>query len=329
MVRPATVTSQHGSGLLVAQDHNGGSTNGSGPKIYALLARLPLAKSYSGKIMLIAFLGTLVPLIALVLCLVFASSIDLRSSFTVLVIVLVGTLFGTVLTLYALYALLRPVSMASEALYEYLDSGRTPSLPTHFTDQAGRLMANVQYVVERLDKDIRSLEEAATTDYLTGVYNRRAGEQWLASDLARVGRGEGTLTLALVDLDRLKAINDRYGHQAGDACLRHLAHTCLGNIREGDWLARWGGDEFVVVLWEEKGERTANPVLARIAKDLAQNPVQLGQSASIRLTFSAGVVRCTGSEGADQEVSGVLALADEALYEAKKEGDSNSFVNAG
>jgi diguanylate cyclase (GGDEF)-like protein len=189
-------------------------------------------------------------------------------------------------------------------------------------------MANVQYVVEQLDKDIRSLEERATKDYLTGVYNRRAGEQWLAGDLARVGRGEGALTLALVDLNRLKAINDRYGHQAGDACLRHLAHTCLGNIREGDWLARWGGDEFVVVLWEEKGERTANPVLARIAKDLAENPLRLAQSASTRLTFSAGIVRCTGIDGADLEVSGVLALADEALYKAKEEGDGNTFVNA-
>jgi diguanylate cyclase (GGDEF)-like protein len=312
----------------MSDDQHGRSTNGSGPKIYALLARLPLAKSYSGKIMLSAFLGTHVPLVALVLYLVFAASIDLRYSLPVFVIVLVGTIFGTALTLYALYALLRPVSLASEALYEYLNSGRTPSLPTDFTDQAGRLMANVQYVVERLDKDIHSLEEIAMTDYLTGVYNRRAGEQRLASDLARVGRGEGNLTLALVDLDGLKAINDRYGHQAGDACLRHLTHTCSVNVREGDWLARWGGDEFVVVLWEEKGERTANPVLARIAKALAQNPVQLAQSARIRLTFSAGVVRCAGREGADLGVIGVLASADEALYEAKKEGDENTFVNA-
>ena len=328
MVQPATVTNQHGSGLPGANDQNGGSTDGSGPKIYALLARLPLAKSYLGKFMLIAFLGTHLPLIALVLYLVFASSIDLRSSVSVLVIVLVATLFGTTATLYALYALLRPVSLASQALSEYLDSGRTPSLPTDFTDQAGRLMANVQYVVEQLDKDLRSLQEIATKDHLTGVYNRRAGEGRLASDLARVSRGEGTLTLTLVDLDRLKAINDRYGHQAGDACLRHLADTFSVNIREGDWLARWGGDEFVVVLWEEKGERTANPVLARIAEDLAQNPVQLAQSASIRLTFSAGVVRCTGGEDADLGVDNVLALADDALYEAKEEGDGSTFVDA-
>ena len=293
-----------------------------------MLARLAWPKSYLGKIMLSVFLGIHVPLIALVLYLVFAASIDLRASLVVLVFVLVATLFGTVLTLCALYALLRPVSLASKALYDYLDSGRMPSLPTNFTDQAGRLMANVQYVVQELDRVIRSLQESATVDHLTGAYNRRAGEQRLAGDLARVGRGEGSLTLAVVDLDRFKPINDRYGHQAGDTCLRHLADTCIGSIREGDWLARWGGDEFVLALWEEEGERPANVVLNRIASDLSEHPVQLPQNDRIQLTISAGVLRCTGSEAAELGVSGVLALADEALYEAKGEGDESTFVYA-
>ena len=230
------------------------------------------------------------------------------------------------LTLYALYALLRPLSLASKALYEYLDSGRMPSLPTTFNDQAGRLMANVQYVVQELDQVISSLAESAMMDHLTGAYNRRAGEQRLTSDLARVGRGEGSLTLAVVDLDRLKPINDRYGHQAGDTCLGHLADTCVRNIREGDWLARWGGDEFVLALWEKGGERPANLVLNRIATALSEHPVQLPQGDRIRLTFSAGVLRCSSSEHAELAVSGVLALADEALYEAKGEGDESTFV---
>jgi diguanylate cyclase (GGDEF)-like protein len=299
--------------------------NGRGPKLYALLARLAWPKSYLGKLMLIAFLGIHVPLIALVLYLVFAASTDLRASLSVLVIVLIATLFGTVLTLCALYALLRPVSLASKALYEYLDSGTMPSLPTNFTDQAGRLMANVQYVIQELDKVFRSLQESATVDHLTGAYNRRAGEQRLASDLARVGRGEGSLTLAVVDLDWFKPLNDRYGHQVGDTCLRHLADTCTRNIREGDWLARWGGDEFVLALWEEEGERPASVVLNRLATDLSEHPVQLPQGDRIQLTFSAGVLRCTGHE-AELGVNGILALADKALYEAKEEGDESTFV---
>jgi len=302
--------------------------NGRGPKLYALLARLAWPKSYLGKIMLSVFLGIHVPLIALVLYLVFAASTDLRASLSVLVVVLVATLLGTVLTLYALYALLRPVSLASKALYDYLDSGRLPSLPTNFTDQAGSLMANVQYVIQELDRVFRSLQESATMDHLTGAYNRRAGEQRLASDLARVGRGEGSLTLAVVDLDRLKPINDRYGHQVGDTCLRQLADTCIRNVREGDWLARWGGDEFVLALWEEKDERLANLVLNRIGTDLSENPVQSTQGDRIQLTFSAGVLRCTGSEAAELGVSGVLALADEALYKAKEEGDESTVIHA-
>jgi diguanylate cyclase (GGDEF)-like protein len=311
------------------QHQNGGSSNGSRPKVYALLSRLPFPRSYLGKIMLSAFLGIHLPLIALVLYVLLAAPIDLRESLSILAIVLVGTLLGTLLTLYVLYALLRPVSLSSKALYDYLDRGLLPSLPTTFTDQAGRLMYNVQYVLEQLDEVIRSLEEASTKDHLTGALNRRAGEQWLTSYLSRLGRGEGALTVAVVDLDRLKPLNDRYGHQAGDTCLRHLAHTCMGNIRKGDWLARWGGDEFVLALWEQKGERTAkNPVLNRIAMDLAENPVRLAQGEMIRLTFSAGVVRCTSSEEAELGVGDVLALADEALYEAKEEGDQSTFVYA-
>jgi diguanylate cyclase (GGDEF)-like protein len=263
--------------LLVAEDQNGGLVNSGGSKISAPLARFPLPKSYLGKIMLSAFLGTHVPFIALALYLLFAASIDLRASLSVLVILLVAILLGTLVTL----------------------------------------------------KVIHALEETSARDHLTGAYNRRAGEQWLTSDLSRVGRGEGTLTVAVVDLDRLKPLNDRYGHQAGDTCLRHLAHTCMGNIRKGDWLARWGGDEFVLALWEQKGERTAkNPVLNRIAMDLAENPVRLAQGEMIRLTFSAGVVRCTSSEEAELGVGDVLALADEALYEAKEEGDQSTFVYA-
>src|ERR687894_3162185 len=100
-------------------------------------------------------------------------------------------------------------------------------------------------------------------------------------------------------LNKLKAINDRYGHQAGDRCLRHVANTFLGNVRECDWVARWGGDEFVVVLWEEKGDSKANLVLDRITEELAENPVELPQGDMLRLTYSAGVVRCTTKEDAE------------------------------
>jgi PleD family two-component response regulator len=122
-----------------------------------------------------------------------------------------------------MYALSAPTALASRALRRYLDSGELPDLPVGYTDRAGRLMADVQYTVERLDGAVRSLEELATRDHLTGVYNRRAAEERLAEDLKRAERAGGTLSLTLLDLDRLKQVNDAHGHRAGDACVIRFA----------------------------------------------------------------------------------------------------------
>ena len=84
-----------------------------------------------------------------------------------------------------------------------------------------------------------------------------------------------------------------------------------------------------MALWEEKGERPANLVLNRIAAGLREHPVRLAQGDSIRLTFSAGVLRCNSSEYAELGVRGVLDLADQALYEAKEGGDESTFVFVG
>jgi GAF domain-containing protein len=92
--------------------------------------------------------------------------------------------------------------------------------------------------LERLDSALRSLGELATRDHLTGVYNRRAGEEHLVKDIARAERGGGTLSLAMLDLDRLKLINDEHGHRAGDASLKQFVSVLGRSIREGDWIAR-------------------------------------------------------------------------------------------
>ena len=293
-----------------------------GLRAYALLSRLPFPKSYLGKILLAAFVGTHLPLIALVLYLVLYSPIGFWPGLSVLAVVLLATLLGTRATLWVLYSLLKPVSLASEALRDYLDHGKKIGLPLGFTDQAGRLMADVRYTIEHLDKVIRALEKRSTKDYLTGAYNRRACEERLAEDLARAEREGTALTFALVDLDQFKLVNDRYGHQAGDACLKHVAHVVGRNIRKGDWFARWGGDEFAMVLWDLGGERQGETTLERIAKELADNPVTLPGGEEIVLNLSGGAC---GSHTAGETVLEVFSQADQALYRAKEEG-KNRFV---
>jgi diguanylate cyclase (GGDEF)-like protein len=285
-------------------------------KLYSALSRAPFPKSYSGKVFLLAFLGTHVPLLALAAHLTRNSRMGPRDKIRILTIALVATLGGTAATLWALHALLAPVNVASEALRRYLERGAMPDLPDSYSDQAGRLMANVQSSVERLDAALRSLGELATRDPLTGLLNRRAGEERLAQDVAQARRG-GTLTLAVVDLDQFKPVNDSHGHRAGDACLERFAGALARNVREGDWIARWGGDEFAVGLWEGQGEKaSAKQVLERVTRELRDAPVVLTDGEEVCLTFSTGVTRWRPGD----DVQGLFHRADEALYRAKEAG---------
>src|SRR5215217_711342 len=143
-------------------------------RLYRALSRAPFPKSYLGKVFLAAFLGTHVPLLALLAYLARFRRFGLRATLRILSITVPATLGGTAMTLWAIHALSTPVTLASKALRRYLDSGQIPELPTGYADRAGRLMADVQYAVERLDAAMRSLDQLAGSDHLTGLYNRRA-----------------------------------------------------------------------------------------------------------------------------------------------------------
>jgi diguanylate cyclase (GGDEF)-like protein len=234
----------------------------------------------------------------------------------ILAILVAVTLVGTAATLLALGALLAPVRLTSSALKRYLDDQTKPDLPIGFSDEVGRLMADVRYAVEHLDSSIRSLEGLSGTDHLTGLPNRREGEERLANDIARTRRGGGRLTVAVVDLDGFKTINDTHGHHAGDVCLRHVADVIGRSVREGDWVSRWGGDEFVLALWDDSVFASPEAVLGRINADLRRSPVRLPGGEELALSISVGAHRYAGEE----DLRELLAKADAAMYQAKREG---------
>ncbi len=188
-------------------------------------------------------------------------------------------------------------------------------------------MSDVQRTVEQTDQivsSLRELEELYTKDHLTGVHNRTGFDERIAKDVARVERSGAAMTLALLDVDRFKSINDQYGHSAGDACLKHVADIIQGNIRETDWVARWGGDEFALVLWDVGDGSAAHKALKRIAKELGKHPVQLPQGDEISLTLSIGA--CSYKSGED--VRELFSDADSALYQAKRWGEGKIVYGA-
>jgi diguanylate cyclase (GGDEF)-like protein/PAS domain S-box-containing protein len=155
------------------------------------------------------------------------------------------------------------------------------------------------------------LERLATSDSLTGLLNHRVFHELLAAEIARAKRHHRPLSMALLDLDHFKDINDRHGHPTGDRTLREAANRLRPLVREGEHLARVGGEEFAWILPYATGAQ-AYAAVERVRKSLAASPFpDVGT-----VTLSAGV--CQLADAGDAER--LYHLADQALYQAKQQG---------
>jgi diguanylate cyclase (GGDEF)-like protein len=161
----------------------------------------------------------------------------------------------------------------------------------------------------------RIVERQALVDGLTGLANRRQCEDALGSELARLQRFGGSLTVVLADLDSFKDVNDRYGHPAGDAVLREFALLLQESLRDVDLASRWGGEEFLLVL-PGTGLDGGAQVAERIRIALAGRLVLSVDGTPIPVTASFGVASAPPATTASE----LFAAADAALYEAKRAG---------
>jgi diguanylate cyclase (GGDEF)-like protein/PAS domain S-box-containing protein len=163
------------------------------------------------------------------------------------------------------------------------------------------------------------LKQLATTDGLTGILNRRTFDTVLDSELARTGRERQPLSLLMIDVDRFKAYNDRYGHPAGDKALK-LVTNCLREaaLRPGDSLARYGGEEFVAIL-PNTDEDGAYVIAERLRKSLRHLALPHEGSEKGVITVSIGIASY-GSHIVERRDTELLRRADQALYDAKAAG---------
>mgnify|MGYP000981623231 CR=1 FL=1 len=160
-----------------------------------------------------------------------------------------------------------------------------------------------------------ALERHALSDGLTGLLNRRAAEARLDQELARARRHNEGYALALLDLDHFKSVNDRYGHAVGDEVLKVMARRIEAGLREDDWVARWGGEEFLVFL-RNADVSEAVFVLERLVAKVKAAPIVTGAGA-IHLTVSAGIGLPSGE---DRSFQHAVEIADTCLYRAKANG---------
>lgn len=224
--------------------------------------------------------------------------------------------------------ILKPLALLERAIIQLRSEQHTvPLLPRHDAGEIGRLLRHFQEMAattlsirkeleQKVQERTEALERQTRTDALTGLLNRRGMTQQLSLDYQRLQREGEPFGLIWLDLDHFKSINDHYGHACGDQALMTTANIITDMLRPYDHAARWGGDEFLILIRTDDQQ-----VLSQLGERLcqaiaAQQEVLDDQQHPIALTLSAG--SCLARHG--NSLESILAAADQALYQAKQHG---------
>lgn len=217
------------------------------------------------------------------------------------------------------YVILLTGRDAKSDIVEGLEAGANDYIAKPYDN--AELQARIRVGQRMLELQARLLEtqaalaHQATHDALTGIFNRRAILDQLARELARTLRQGGSLSVGMCDIDHFKEINDRFGHQAGDEVLVAFARCLQANLREYDYVGRYGGEEFLVVATGSSGQ-SDDGLYERLRRQVAALGINAGGTGGISVTVSIG----TAPGEAASTVDALLAAADAALYRAKAAG---------
>lgn len=209
-------------------------------------------------------------------------------------------------------SVVRPLRELDEAAKHFESGDLSWRLTVQTDDEFGQLANTFNGMADRLAATMQRLESLSRRDGLTGLYNRREFDERLAAELIRARRYNHAGSLLLLDVDRFKLINDRYGHQAGDAALKHLAGILQGRLREADVAFRFGGDEFAILL-PETGQQDAVALAEGLRTLVAARTLQF-QGQTLSLSISVGVGSYPECGLAPESL---VAVADASLYADK------------
>lgn len=198
---------------------------------------------------------------------------------------------------------------------ELLDGPTGWILPTSALAMVG-ILQTFGYVLLTANRTQRELRNMALIDSLTGIPNRRAFDTAMKRAIESARRNGSQPGLAIIDLDFFKQINDSHGHEVGDQLLQHVAHTLSANLRESDFLARIGGEEFALLVADTHAN-TFCELAERCRNQVETKPLQLSNGKTLRCTLSAGLAIGRGST---LNAITLYQRADGALYQAKASG---------
>ena len=192
---------------------------------------------------------------------------------------------------------------------------------TVLANRVGAMQRRLQRQKAELKQALAHIQSLATRDGLTGLLNRRAMLDQLRQQAHEQQRRGGRMALVLVDLDHFKRINDTLGHRMGDRVLQAFAEVATAEMRRGDVVARWGGEEFLLMLPDTSPAQAWHGV-ERIRQALREHGFPATPE-PLRVTFSAGLSTC----GEEADIEAAIELADQAMYRAKTAGRDRSEVD--
>jgi diguanylate cyclase (GGDEF)-like protein len=257
--------------------------------------------------------ATLLNFLALTLILGFVNSIWLsKQSFRVRAWTV--TILGNVINI------IMAGMVGAMPMNEFIDQFAATVFIVHFVT-----MIAMVFTYRAIFREVRlrkELKETAETDFLTGLQNRRMLDRTMDENLKLAARSGGELSVALIDIDHFKRVNDTYGHEAGDEVLQEIARLIKQNVRSYDLVGRYGGEEFMIVF-PHLGKQAASEISERVRKAIEEAEIVTKQGHHIRVTVSIGVA--THKEASGDKLK---SKADERLYEAKRRG-RNRTVSTG
>ena len=203
-----------------------------------------------------------------------------------------------------------------EIITKFLRYGANDFLNKPFSSD--EIITRINSNLELLDL-FTQVKEMANRDFLTGLYNRRYFFSTAKPIFLKTKRKESKIVLAMIDIDMFKNINDNYGHDVGDICIKEVKNILNSNLRESDLIARFGGEEFCILLEDISLEDTET-LFNKIRKSFESNSIKIDNT-TIQYTVSIGV-----KYGLSNSLEEMIKLSDEALYEAKESGRNRVVV---
>jgi diguanylate cyclase (GGDEF)-like protein len=268
---------------------------------------------------LLGGLGLLAPIAIVLVFVVTLSSDPANTDGRMLGAMAGGLLAGLVIAAAIVSLWLRARIVPVVSAVERIADG---DVSTKVPDWRGGLGGRFAAAVGTLQRTLAETHDAATTDRLTGIANRPAILAALFAEVERAGRYDRPLAVAFVDIDLFKAVNDTYGHEAGDVVLRGVTGTLRSNLRSADTIGRYGGEEFMVILPETTAEAAAT-IADKLRQLVAGAKYAVEGQGVVTVTVSIGVAAGIGHA---LRVEALVRDADAAMYSAKSLGRNQVYL---